>query len=111
MKKLGEFSTDEFGTAQVFQATYPDGSTAITLTCNLEGYDEPLATLSVCLYKPDCSHNSTDLPPGCFYVKKWGENIAICGEALASGLFVERPDLGTAASGFVTDIPVWQVKA
>lgn len=122
MKKIGEYQSGQWGHVTVNQSTYPgtsgkggedlgDGPTAVSMLCNTDGYDEPLATLSVNLYKPDCSHDSRDLPAGCFYVKCWAENESIAIEVFqATGLFIERPDLGTASSGFIRGIPVWQVK-
>jgi hypothetical protein len=94
----------------VLRATYgsAEGPTAVMLTCG--DLCEPLATLSVNMYRPDCSHDSKDLPPDCFYVKAWSENEEIAEEAFASGLFVNRDDLPQASSGFVS-ARVWQIKA
>lgn len=83
-----------------------NGPVAIQLTA-ADG--EPLAVLSVNMYKPECSHDSKDLPSGCFYVKNWSENTKLAEEAFASGLFVLRDDLPQAQSGFVS-APVWQIK-
>lgn len=85
----------------VFRSTYesPTGPLAIQLIDVEEG--EPYATLSVNMYKPECSQDSKDLPPNCFYVKDWSENTGIANEMRTSGLFKERPDLPMAASGFV----------
>ncbi|HEX5093453.1 MAG TPA: hypothetical protein VFV84_12275 [Burkholderiales bacterium] len=56
---------------------------------------EPVATLSVNMppYEP--------LPEGVFFLKTWSENERIAAAFLASGL-VERVDLPTRASGFIT---------
>lgn len=107
MKQIGTFQSRRWGSVRVMRATYggATGPTAIVLLCD---NGEPLATLSVNMYRPECSHDSSDLPPDCFYVKRWSENAEISAEALASGLFTERPDLGRAESGFVA-APVWQV--
>jgi hypothetical protein len=75
----------------------------------LENGGEPLATLSVNMYKPECSQDSRDLPRDCFYVKQWAENRDIAEEAWKSGLFTLREDLPIAHSGFVS-APVWQIK-
>lgn len=105
---IGAYRSPRWGQVAVLRATYgkADGPTAVILTCE----DGPLATLSVNMYRPECSHDSADLPPDCFYVKAWAENEAIADEALASGLFVPRDDLPRARSGFVS-APVWQIKA
>jgi hypothetical protein len=107
MKKIGSFRSSRWGRVDAWRATYlgENGPTAVTLTLQ-DG--EPLATLSVNMYQPECSHDSSDLPPDCFYAKRWGENEAISAEALAGGLFVERADLPQADSGYVT-APVWQI--
>jgi hypothetical protein len=60
------------------------------------------------MYKPECSHDSADLPKDCFYVKDWSENERIAEEALASGLFKVREDLPMASSGHVV-AEVWQL--
>jgi hypothetical protein len=106
-KLLGQFTSRRWGVVNVHQATYVSrtGPLAITLTTD-EG--EPLATLSVNMYRPECSHDSSDLPKDCFYVKQWGGHEDLAAEALASGLFKERADLEPASSGFVT-APVWQL--
>jgi hypothetical protein len=109
MKQIGTFRSRRWGEVHAFGATYggPKGPLAVVLQC-ADG--EPLATLSVNMYEPDCSQDSRNLPAGCFYVKQWAENETIAQEALASGLFMERPDLPVAESGWVT-APVWQLKA
>ncbi len=107
MNELGTFQSKRCGPVRVLRSTYKteDGPTAITLITD-DG--EPLATLSVNMYKPECSHDSADLPRDCFYVKTWGGNEELAQEALASGLFRLRTDLPEASSGFVT-APVWQI--
>ena len=109
MKRIGTFRSPRWGQVDVHRATYgkADGPTAVLLT--IEG-GEPLATLSVNMYRPECSRSSADLPADCFYVKDWSENEAIAAEAIASGLFERRGDLPPARSGYVT-APVWQIKA
>lgn len=107
MKQIGTFNSPRWGTVHVRRATYgrADGPTAIVLT----GDDgEPLATLSVNLYRPDCSHDSRDLPPDCFYAKCWSENEQLAEDALKSGLFLQRDDMPAGRSGFVI-APVWQL--
>lgn len=107
MKKIGAFNSQRWGRVDVLRATYmgPEGPTAIVLQ---QPDGEPLATLSVNMYEPECSLDSRNLPRDCFYVKRWAENEEISAEALASGLFVERPDLPEAESGYVS-APVWQL--
>lgn len=109
MKFIGSFQSKRWGQVKAWRATYgrADGPCAVTLTSD---GGEPLATLSVNMYKPDCSHDSRDLAPDCFYVKEWAGNEDLAPEAFASGLFKLRDDLPRAASGFVT-APVWQIKA
>lgn len=91
----------------MIQGTYltAAGPTSISLTAD----GEPLATLSVNMYRPDCSRDSRDLPADCFYAKQWSENETIAQDAFASGLFWLRDDLPVARSGYVT-APVWQIK-
>lgn len=103
---IGTFQTKDYGQARAFKATYgaPNGPIAVLL----EADGEPLATLSVNMYKPECSQDSRDLPGACFYVKNWSENEQIAKDAANSGLFVLRADLPEARSGFVS-APVWQI--
>ena len=107
MKKIGTFKSARWGDVVALQATYdgPKGPTAVVLQ-TAEG--EPLTTLSVNMYLPACSQDSKDLPADCFYVKQWGGNEDLAADALRTGVFVERPELPCAASGFVT-APVWQI--
>jgi hypothetical protein len=106
---IGTFQSKRWGTVHAFQATYDSASGPVAVTLALDD-GEPLGKLSVNMYRPDCSHDSKDLPKGCFYVKEWGGNETFTPDALASGLFVLRDDLPKAESGFVT-APVWQIKA
>lgn len=109
MLQIGSFSSRRWGHVRVLQGHYegPSGPVAIVLQTN-DG--EPLTTLSVNMYRPECSQYSKDLPADCFYVKQWGGNEELAQEALASGLFSERDDLPEASSGFVA-APAWQIKA
>lgn len=109
MKKIGEFKSPRWGDVHVLRATYGKANGPLAIVLHLAD-GEPLATLSVNMYHPDCSHDSRDLPPECFYAKRWGENEEISAEALASDLFIERDDMPHAESGYVT-APVWQLKA
>lgn len=108
MNTVGTFQSRRWGKVTVLRGHYQraDGPVAVQLVTDAG----PLATLSVNMYRPECSHDSSRLPADCFYVKQWEENEAIADEAFASGLFALREDLGTAQSGFVT-APVWQIKA
>jgi len=107
MKAIGSFVSARWGRVVVWRATYgaADGPVAVVLR---RANDEPLATLSVNMYTPDCSRDSRDLPPDCFYVKGWSENESLAAEALESGLFKVRNDLPAAHAGFVT-APVWEI--
>ena len=106
MKKLGQFKSAKWVDVGVYSATYgKSGPLAISLICD-DG--EPLATLSVNMYTPECSADSSALPKDCFYVKTWSENETLAAEALASGIFKQRDDLPTARSGFVS-APAWQI--
>lgn len=107
MKRIGTFNSTRWGPVLVLRATYGSatGPTAIALQCE-DG--EPLATLSVNMYRPQCSQDSRDLPANCFYVKTWGGNEDFIADAITSGLFAPREDLPKAHSGFVT-APVWQI--
>jgi len=107
MKKIGGFNSARWGAVTALRGTYegPKGPAAVVLTLE-DG--EPLATLSVNMYRPECSQDSRDLPADCFYVKQWSENEELAAEALASGLFMQRADLPVAESGFV-DAPAWQI--
>lgn len=104
---IGNFKSARWGNVRVLRATYgsADGPAAVVL--ELED-GEPLATLSVNMYEPECSADSLNLPADCFYVKNWSENEDIARDAYASGLFTLRDDLGRARSGFV-EAPVWQI--
>ena len=107
MKTIGTFNSENWGEVVALLDTYggPKGPIAVVLH-TADG--EPLTTLSVNMYRPECSHDSRDLPARCFYVKQWGGNEELAAGALQAGLFVERPDLPSAASGHVT-APVWQI--
>lgn len=107
MKQIGKFNSKDWGAVLVLAGNYigPDGPLAIQLVLE-DG--EPLATLSVNMYAPECSRDSRNLPPDCFYVKAWSENARIAVDAMASGLFKVRDDLPVALSGFVS-APVWQL--
>lgn len=109
MEHVGTFNSPRWGVVNVMRGHYgnADGPIAIALA-TAEG--EPLATLSVNMYRPDCSRDSRELPAGCFYVKQWGENDEIANDAIQSGLFRERDDLPEAHSGYVS-APVWQLAA
>jgi hypothetical protein len=108
MKKIGSFMSPRWGHVDVIRASYggPNGPVAIVLTSPDD--PAPIATLSVNMYRPECSQDSRDLPPDCFYVKQWGGQEEVAADALASGLFIERPDLPVAESGYVT-APAWQL--
>lgn len=105
--KIGSFTSVSWGEVQVWRSTYlhADGPLAVQL---MSPDGEPLTTLSTNMYRTECSRDSAELPTNCFFVKRWGENAEIAAEALASGLFRERPDLGTAESGYVS-APVWEI--
>jgi hypothetical protein len=107
MLKLGTFKSKRWGGVLVLAGKYGavSGPTAIVLQTD---NGEPLTTLSVNMYRPECSHDSSDLPADCFYVKQWGGNEDLAQEALASGIFKQRDDMPEASSGFVT-APVWQI--
>lgn len=109
MNHIGTFQSAKWGTVCVLRASYggATGPLAVVLLC---ANGEPLATLSVNMYEPECSRDSQDLPPDCFYVKQWSENETLAAEALQSGLFTQRPDLPPARSGFI-EAPVWQLAA
>jgi len=104
---IGSFISAEWGKVLVGTDHYggKGGPLAVLL---LEREGQHLATLSVNMYRPECSHDSRDLPKDCFYVKEWGENAQLAQEAYNSGLFLLRPDLPKAYSGFVS-APVWQL--
>lgn len=110
MKKIGTFQSARRGPVDVLQATYgaADGPMAIVLEL---ANGEPLGKLSVNMYLPECSQDSRDLPPGCFYVKTYAENEVLAKEAIASGLFKLREDLRPAHSGFNAVAPVWELVA
>jgi len=112
VKEIGSFESKQFGKVTVLCGVYErdDGPMAIQLMCNTDSFEEPLAKLSVNMYRPECSHDSRDLPVGCFYAKTYGENELIAGEALASGLFRQRDDLPKASSGWV-EAPAWELVA
>lgn len=109
MKVIGSFQSKRWGLVNVSRSTYSraKGHCAVTLTTD---NGEPLTTLSVNMYRPECSHDSRDLPADCFYVKEWAGNESLAPEAFASDLFILRDDLPHASSGYVT-APVWQIKA
>lgn len=105
MKYHNEFRSKRWGVVTVWLATYGGGELAIILKCE-DG--EPLATLSVNMYKPDCSQSSADLPPDCFYMKCWSENEELAQEAAECGLFKHREDIPSAEAGYVV-AHAWQL--
>lgn len=107
MKRIGTFQSKRWGTVTVLRATYQDATGPTAILMQAKG--EQLPTLSVNMYRPECSRDSRDLPRDCFYVKQWAENEQLAKEAFASGLFILREDLPIAESGYVT-APVWQLK-
>lgn len=98
------FDTDDFGTALISTHRYQktDGLAVQLITHNEDGYEELLATLSVCF--PDAD----PLPPNCFYVKDWSENELVIHDAAASGWFKPRLDLGGVTSGHVCAL-AWEL--
>lgn len=107
-KILGTFRSAHWGEVTAIDGTY-GGRDIGPLAVQLLTDGELLAILSVNLYKPECSHDSKDLPADCFYVKTWSENAGIAEEARKSGLFIERLDLPRGLSGFIA-APVWQLR-
>lgn len=105
---IGSYDSPRWGLVTAIAANYggPDGPLAVKLFAD----GSPLAMLSVNLTRPECSHDSRDLPPDCFYAKTWGENEEVAREVLASGLFLPRDDFPLGRSGYVA-APVWQVRA
>lgn len=105
MKIIGTYQDPYWGRVTALAGTYGlNGPLAVTLVVGAE----PLATLSVNMYRPECSRDSRDLPPDCSYVKDWSENEEIVEAARASGLFIERPELPVSISGYVC-AEVWQL--
>lgn len=107
MQLLGTYKSATFGTVRVLRGHYGNATGPLAIALEMED-GEPLAVLSVNMYRPQCSHDSRALPPGCFYVKGYSENAPLIPELLASGLFKERPDLPEASSGFIT-APAWEI--
>lgn len=107
MLKIGTFQSARWGKVTALRGNYagPKGPLAIALQT---ASGEPLATLSMNMYRPECSHDSRDLPAGCFYVKDYGGHEQLAAEAPSSGLFKARPDLPGASSGFVY-VPAWEL--
>lgn len=103
---VGSFDSKRWGKVTATTATYGSRTGPLAVLLALES-GEPLTKLSVNMYRPECSHDSRDLPADCFYVKQWDQED-IAAEALASGLFVQRDDLPVAESGFVS-APAWQI--
>lgn len=97
---IGLFTSAQWGVVLVERGHYltPDGPLAVYLK-SADG--APLAKLSVNMYRPECSQDSRELPPDCFYLKHWAENEVLAMEAFVAGVFVLRPDLPAAVSGFV----------
>lgn len=108
MKHLGTFKSLRWGTVSVLRATYDSSTGPLAILLELED-GKPLAKLSVNLYRPVCSHDSKDLPAGCFYAKNYSGQEGIAAEAMASGLFRQRDDLPKASAGWIDDIPVWEI--
>lgn len=109
MKTLGTFDSKRWGRVTVLRGSYGSATDPTAILLQTET-GEPLATLSVNMYRPECSRDSGELPADCFFVKHWGGNESIADDALASGLFALREDLGEARSGYVA-APVWQIVA
>lgn len=109
MEHVGKFTSPRWGVVNVQLGHYGglNGPAAIVLVL-ADG--ERLGTLSVNMCQPECSRDSQDLPEDCFYAKTWSENEELAKDALKSWLFVQRDDLPSASSGFVS-APVWQIKA
>lgn len=76
---------------------YAGGPLAVSLTTKNESY----CTLSVNMYKPECSQDSRDLPADVFYMKDWSGNEEIASEVIELGLVERVRDVPPAQSGFV----------
>lgn len=100
MKLIGQFRSAKWGAVNVMRGTYgsPTGPLAVLLQSE---WGEPLATLSVNMYTPECSRGSADLPADCFYVNEWSGGEVLAREGLDAGVFKLRDDLPKAQSGFV----------
>jgi hypothetical protein len=108
MRVIGSFDSKRWGRVTAMAGTYraANGPLAVAL---LDSDGEPLANLSVNIVcSSTCPRDSRDLPDGHFYAKTWSENRELAAEALRSGLFLARPDLPAADTGYVT-APVWQI--
>lgn len=108
MRKIGSFRSTRWGEVTVLAGNYGDANGPLALVLELSS-GELLTRLTANMTRPDCSHDSRELPPLCFYVKTWFENERIAQEALLSGLFIERADLPRARCGEV-EAPAWQVR-
>lgn len=97
---IGLFMSARWGMVLVERGHYLTADGPLAVYLNLAN-GEPLAKLSVNMYRPECSRDSRDLPPDCFYLKTWAENAVLALEALHAGVFALRPDIPPAASGFV----------
>lgn len=105
MRTVGKFESKVYGQALIQVGSYGhNGPLAVAMTSPKDG---SLGVLSVNMYKPECTQDSRDLPKDCFYVKTWSENEGLAKDAFKSGLFIERPDLPQARSGYVV-ASVWQ---
>lgn len=82
-----------FGLANIVVAEYVNNHALAVRLVAEDG--EPIATLSSNMKL------SGDLPPDCFFLKDWAENVDIACDALRSGWFKIRRDLPTAISGLV----------
>jgi hypothetical protein len=97
---IASFASREWGVVRTARSTYAEAGGPLAVMLLTES-GELLTKLSVFMYRPECSEDSRDLPPDCFYLKNWSENEELAAEALAAGLFKLRPDLPTSLSGWV----------
>lgn len=97
---VGTFISPRLGEVQVYRGHYleADGPLAVYLVADGPHGAEVVATLSVNMTRPQCSADSRDLPPSCFYLKAWGENEHIASECFEAGIITLRPDLGPSTT-------------
>lgn len=101
---MASFKSRHWGKVTIVTEKYANnGALCVRLLCEGdEGFQEPLATLSVNMVASEA------LPERCFRAKDYSENAGIAEEALASGLFKVRDEFPPLRSGFVV-ASVWEL--
>lgn len=109
MKATGKFVLVGEQTYQIWTSHYPSsGTLAIVLGKGRGLADQETAIVFSVNLDHGQDHESKDLPPNCFYVPEWRQEIRdVIPACIASGHLKQRMDLPRGPTGYETAIP-WE---